>query len=404
MGLRLFVYKAEMEIYRGKRLRILLCLFFLLPALIVGQENGLQRIEAEKKRLEEIRERISEVNSKIRRLELEERGIFKELEEMDLQLNLKDLEVQKLDSEQQIKKEEIKKTTVRIKTLEKEIGTLKAYIAQMLVNLYKLGRLSYIRVLLTLQSPADFLRGYKYIAILSERDRQKLHQFKMDILELQQSRLKLEEDTHSVQKLKEEAEDKREEIKATKAKKEQLLANIQQKKELQLTTLKELQEASARLEDLISELVRQREGAVSPGGGLSLNLLRGELDWPVAGQVSVPFGSIKHPRFNTYTPHNGVDFAAPEGEAVCAIYDGVVIYADWFRGYGNLLIIDHGHRYWSLYAHLSQFTVRVGEQVNKGEVVGMVGETGSLKGPCLYFELRHKGKPFDSLKWLKKKP
>jgi len=404
MELRLSVYNAKMELYRGKWLCILPCLLLLLPVLTVGQENGLQRIEAEKKRLEELRERIKEVKSKIGQLEREERGILSELEEMDLQLKLKDLEVQKLDSEQQIKEEEIKKTTIRIETLEKEIGTLKAYIAQMLVNLYKLGRLSYIKVLLTLQSPADFLRGYKYIAILSEKDRQKLQQFKMALLELQQSRLKLEEDTHRAQKLKEEAEDKREEIKATKAKKEQLLANIQQQKELQLTTLKELQEASARLEGLISELVRQREGAVSPGGGLSLDLFRGELDWPVAGRVEVPFGSIKHPRFNTYTPHNGVDFAAPEEEAVHAICDGVVIYADWFRGYGNLLIIDHGYRYWSLYAHLSQFSVRVADQVKKGEVVGMVGETGSLKGPYLYFELRHKGKPLDPLKWLKKKP
>ena len=393
-----------MELYLRQLIGILLCLLFLLPALLAGQENGLQRIEAEKKRLEELRERISEVKAKIGRFEREERGILKELGEMDLQLKLKNLEVQKLDSELQINEEEIKKTTFRIETLEKEIATLKAYIAQMLVNLYKLGRLSYLRVLLSLQSPADFLRGYKYISILSEKDRQRLYQFKMNVLELQQSRQKLEEETRQVQRLKEEAEDKWEEIRATKAKKQQLLANIQQQKELHLATLKELQEASARLEGLIEELVRQREEALSSGEGFSLNLLRGALDWPVAGQVEVPFGSIKHPRFHTYTPHNGVDFAAPEGDAVYAIQDGVVIYADWFRGYGNLLIIDHGYRYWSLYAHLSQFTVKVGERVNSGQVVGIVGETGSLKGPYLYFELRHKGKPLDPMKWLKKKP
>ncbi|TKJ33042.1 hypothetical protein CEE39_04530 [bacterium (candidate division B38) B3_B38] len=393
-----------MALCRKKRLGILLFFLSLLPTLLIGQENDFQRIEEEKKKLEELRERIKEVKAKISRYEREERGILKELEEMDLQLRLKNLEVQELASEQQIKEKEIEKTIVRIEALEKEIDSLRAYIGQMLVNLYKLGRLSYLRVLLSLQSTADFLRGYKYIAILSERDRQKLNQFKMNVLELQESRHKLEEDTRRVKKLKQAAENKRAEIKATKMRKEQLLTNIRQQRDLQLATLKELQESSARLERLVAELVRQREGALSPGVGLSLNLLRGQLNWPVSSEVTVPFGSIKHPRFHTYTPHNGVDFAAPEGMAVGAIYDGVVIYADWFRGYGNLLIIDHGYRYWSLYAHLSQFTVKVGERVNRGDVIGMVGETGSLKGPYLYFELRHKSKPLDPLKWLKKKP
>ena len=403
MGAKRFCWHRAM-VHFIERLGVFLLLLTLVPALLLGQENDFQRIEEEKKKLEELREKIREVKTKISRYERDERGILKELEGMDLQLKLKDLEVQELASEQQIKQKEIEKTTLRIEALEKEIDSLRAYISQMLVNLYKLGRLSYLRVLLSLQSSADFLRGYKYIAILSEKDRQKLHQFKMNVLELQQSQHKLEEDTLRVKNLKQSAENKRAEIKTTKNKKEQLLTNIRQQRELELATLQELQESSARLERLITELIRQREAALSPGVGLSLNLLRGQLDWPVASEVTVPFGSIKHPRFNTYTPHNGVDFAAPEGMPATAIYDGVVIYADWFRGYGNLLIIDHGYRYWSLYAHLSQFVVKVKDRVNRGDVIGIVGETGSLKGPYLYFELRHKGKPLDPLKWLKNKP
>ncbi|MFB0519196.1 MAG: murein hydrolase activator EnvC [Acidobacteriota bacterium] len=403
MGAKRFCWHRAM-VHFIKRCGVLLFLLTLVPALLMGQENNFQRVEEEKKKLEELREKIREVKTKISRYERDERGILKELEEMDLQLKLKDLEVQELASEQQIKQKEIEKTTLRIEALEKEIDSLRAYISQMLINLYKLGRLSYLRVLLSLQSSADFLRGYKYIAILSERDRQKLHQFKMNVLELQQSQHKLEEDTLRVKNLKQAAENKRGEIKATRKRKEQLLTNIRQQRELELATLQELQESSARLERLITELIRQREAALSPGVGLSLNLLRGQLDWPVASEVTVPFGSIKHPRFHTYTPHNGVDFSAPEGMPVTAIYDGVVIYADWFRGYGNLLIIDHGYRYWSLHAHLSQFTVKVGERVRKGDLIGMVGETGSLKGPYLYFEIRHKGKPLDPLKWLKNKP
>ena len=100
------------------------------------------------------------------------------------------------------------------------------------------------------------------------------------------------------------------------------------------------------------------------------------------------------------TFNRGIEIAAPEGKDIVAVAEGSVIYADWFKGYGRLIILDHGGGYFTLYAHASEVLIRPGESVSRGQVIGKVGDTGSLEGPQLYFELRHKGKPQDPLAWL----
>ena len=98
----------------------------------------------------------------------------------------------------------------------------------------------------------------------------------------------------------------------------------------------------------------------------------------------------------------GIEISAKQGKEIKAIYGGKVLYADWFKGYGNIVIIDHGDSYYSLSAHLSKILKRTGDRVEAGEVIALAGDTGSLKGPCLYFELRHHGKPLNPLHWLRK--
>jgi septal ring factor EnvC (AmiA/AmiB activator) len=112
------------------------------------------------------------------------------------------------------------------------------------------------------------------------------------------------------------------------------------------------------------------------------------------------FGKVVNPRFNTVTVQNGMDIRAPMGALVRAVASGKVVYAGWLRGYGNLLILDHGGGFHSLMAHLEGFARGVGGQVGQGEEVGRVGDTASLKGPYLYFEIRHRGQPVDPALWL----
>src|SRR5690606_27756552 len=137
-------------------------------------------------------------------------------------------------------------------------------------------------------------------------------------------------------------------------------------------------------------------GGVPQGGGLR----RGALVAPVDASIDQPFGRVVDPEFQTQTRRNGVDFAAEAGTPVRSVAGGVVRFAGWFRGYGRIVILDHGDGYHSVSGHLDEIGVRVDDVVVAGQPIGTVGETGSLAGPRLYFELRHRGAPIDPAPWL----
>jgi len=128
--------------------------------------------------------------------------------------------------------------------------------------------------------------------------------------------------------------------------------------------------------------------------------LRGKLPLPAPGQVEVPFGKLVHPRFNTVTVQKGLDIRAPPGAPVKALAPATVAWSGWMNGYGNLVVLDQGDGYHTLYAHLAEVFRPVGSHLFAGEVLGTVGETGSLKGAYLYFEVRRRGLAVDPLPWV----
>ena len=157
--------------------------------------------------------------------------------------------------------------------------------------------------------------------------------------------------------------------------------------------VRELEEAEAELTRLLEDM---EERLPTSGFGA----LRGKLPLPTPGLVEVGFGKVVNPRFNTVTVQKGMDIRAPAGTPVYAVAPGKVAYAGWLRGYGNLLILDHGDGYHSLMAHLASLRPALGASVAAGEPVGAVGDTGSLKGAYLYFEIRKRGDAVDPALWL----
>ncbi len=155
----------------------------------------------------------------------------------------------------------------------------------------------------------------------------------------------------------------------------------------------ELQHNRRRLKDLLDEL---------PVGHTATGFAarRGRLGWPTTGTVEVPYGPRVDPQSGVETLHSGVSIVAPLGQKVVAVSRGRVVHAGWLRGFGQLLILDHGEGFHSLLAHLSRITVQAGDDVAEGDVVAFVGDSESLAGPRLYFELRAKGRPVDPQKWL----
>ena len=180
-----------------------------------------------------------------------------------------------------------------------------------------------------------------------------------------------------------------------------LLEDVRSQKRLETAAISALQTAAGELDDVIASLTRDDPAPDTPPPPGSLGTLKGLLDAPVKGKITNFFGPFKNTRYNVMNFRSGIDFKSERGEPVQAVFGGKVLFADWFKGYGNMLIIDHGHNYCTLYAHVEELFKQKGDAVEAGEVIATVGDSGTLSGPGLYFEVRHHGKPEDPQQWIK---
>jgi septal ring factor EnvC (AmiA/AmiB activator) len=190
-------------------------------------------------------------------------------------------------------------------------------------------------------------------------------------------------------------------------KKKVLLASLRQEQQTRLKALRDMDAAALRLQKMLDDIsrravVKPSEIPARPATGMGLDAARGRLEWPVQGKVSAPFGRFKHPEFGAEIIRKGIDIDAPPGEAIKAVERGRVIYAGAFSGYGNMVIVDHGARYYSIYGHLGEMVKKSGDELRRGEVLGRVGAGDAPSGAKLYFEMRKDGRSVDPLAWLQK--
>jgi len=172
---------------------------------------------------------------------------------------------------------------------------------------------------------------------------------------------------------------------------------LKREKKLTLQARKELNRSSQDKTGIILNLEKKLE----LGEGLNFAESRGYLMPPVPGKFLNRFGKTRDRKYNTYIVYNGVDIRSPRGTSVRAVFDGKVLFTGTLEGYGNLIIIGHGEDYHSLYGHLDEIITRVGKRVRQGQIIGRSGDTGSLNGETLYFEIRYKGQPIDPVRWFR---
>jgi septal ring factor EnvC (AmiA/AmiB activator) len=344
-------------------------------------------------RIDKVKQRRISLEREIERLQSEERGLLRDIERLDLAVRLRVAELRELQLVFERANLELDRTLVRVRELERSIEEARPVVAARARALYKLGRLSYLRMLLSVESPAAILEGYRYVTALARKDNQRIARFRKDLDALNDTREELVRKTREVQSLRIETQAQRRRLEAERRNKRRFLGDIVATRETNAAFLKELSEAEQRLRQLIAGF---EEGPVS----VPIVVFKGALPWPVSGRVRVPFGRRKHPRFATYTIQNGIEIAAASNAAVTAVHEGKVVFSDRLLGYGLLVVIDHGGRHLSLYGRLADTNVNVGDSVSAGQVLGTVGS--GLYGPGLYFEMRFQGKPENPMDWLRK--
>lgn len=352
----------------------------------------------EAERLASLSAEIAALEHSLRELAGRERGILGELGRLDAELRLRQAEVDAAALRVESVVSAIAGHDAAIERLDRAQSGRRRYLAFRLRELYKAGPDQAAQRLLAGESVRGYWEGLAYASYLSARDGRVLDAFRSDSRLSARERAELAEREAELAQLHAGLVSRRDAVSAARSKRARVLEDVRRDERKQREALRELEEAAAALATFAGSLA---ESAARPG--MDVRAFQGLLDWPVPGEVRAGFGSVVHREFGTRVPHPGWDLTADFGADIAAVFDGRVLFADWMRGYGLTAIVDHGAGVLSIYAHASVLLVRPDETVVRGQTLGKVGDTGSLSGSYLYFELRVDGEPVDPADWLRRR-
>ncbi len=371
---------------------------------VLSEQRKLQHTQ---KQLREQREKAAEARRK-------EVSLLAELEQIDQTLARKKSDVARLGERVNRAQAEIAAVRSDIRRLEGRKAVQREALATRLRLMYRIQALGgALPLLFGGDDPIARAVLLRHLATLAAVDARLIQEYLVTSDGLAERKSREEARQVELEALRGQAEAERVEMDREGTKRRGLLAKVRDERAYHERMVGELTEASRRLEVFIQALQeKQRRAARTPppprrgsppAAGAGFGTFRGALPWPTDGPLVASFGAQIHPRFGTRTFKSGIAIEAGEGTDIRAVYGGRVMYTGWFKGYGNLIILDHGTEYYTLYAHVAEIGVKEGEEVRQGQRIGTVGDTGSLAGPRLYFEVRHQGKPQDPEQWLRQR-
>jgi septal ring factor EnvC (AmiA/AmiB activator) len=357
----------------------------------------------ERKRLEQLQKKIAESKEKATKAEKQHGSVLKNIEQLDQRLYRSKKERNRIDAEIREKDQELAKFSTDIRDLENNVQTHREAVTARLRLLYIDGRTGYIKTLFTAKTFAEAANRMDYITWIAQREHSLVRQFQEDLINLQRLKDQQAQARETLLALQGETQSTIKEISRLKRKKRTVLVSLSKEKDSHERTVEGLKRSAEQVDSLLKALDRRFQLAQSqlrkaPGNLPSL----GSFLWPVKGKVVSFFGRQKHPTFDTYITKKGIEIQASEGSPIHSVSAGKVVYADWLKGYGLVVIVDHTNGFYSLYAHASKLLVVEGNAVTLGQMIGHTGETGVTEDDTLYFELRKGTTPIDPLKWLAK--
>jgi septal ring factor EnvC (AmiA/AmiB activator) len=338
-------------------------------------------------------ERLQALQREADRLASEERTLLGELRKLEIERQLRAEELKVIDADAAKVEAELVATDQRVQALQSSERAAEPELRARLVEIYKLGRARYMRLLLSTPDLKQLGQATRTVAVLAKLDRDRIESHKQTVSELARTRQALAQRRTELAGLRNEAARAQAAAQRAAQARAELVRDIDQKRDLNAQLAGELQTTQQKLQAALREMAT---GAAASGetAALPLRPFRGDLPWPVNGQA--------RRRSANGAASNGIDITAPEGASAVAIHDGVVAFAGTFAGFGNLVILDHGSQAFSLYGDLLEISVKKGARVDHGQPIGKVGPTPSGSN-ALYFELRVDGQPVDPLQWLKKR-
>ena len=369
------------------------CLFSLAQA-------GDAELETKTRQLEEVKNRIQSLNRTLRSTESQR-------DEQNLALR---------DTEQQIGliARRIRVTSLSLERQQRQLGELEAERADARLKLdshrssleqqiraaYAMGRQEKVKILLNQEDPAVVSRVMVYYDYFNTARLSRMARIEKSLRELNRIEKAIAQEEQRLQQLQDKNTNEKMQLEAAKRGREEIIAGLNRRRKDQGQELNELKDDENQLSALISNIQQALSDIpLDPAAHDPFRTRKGKLPWPANGRLVASFGSQREVGKLTW---DGVMIAAPEGREVRAIHHGRVAFADWLRGFGLLLIIDHGDGYMSLYGHNQSLFKETGEWVEPGEVVAQVGNSGGRTRSGIYFGIRHNGQPQNPKQWCRR--
>lgn len=374
--------------------------FFIIFLLSGFVDQGLcqtvnEKLKEEQRELEILKRRIDKQERTINAAKQKESSVLKTLSRLDDRLKMKERELKIYKWNKVVNEKKITMLRNSVLQTEKKQNRQKQLLTHRLRHIYKEGSMFPLKVIFSADNFHDFHQRVKYMEKMAEYDTRLFQKYSGQLFKLQSEKIDLLKARDNLARLEENALKKQNEFRGEKKKKAGFLYKLNKEKNLNVIMRKEMINASNKLNGLISRLQEK----LNAGEGIAIADNKGFLKKPVGGKILNKFGKRRDKRYNTFIVYNGINIRAAKGTPVRAIYSGKVLYTGSLEGYGNLLILGHGEEYHSLYGHLDEILAKVGQTIRKDQIIGRSGDTGSLMGETLYFEIRHKGKPVEPVSW-----
>lgn len=362
--------------------------------------------EREAAELERIRKELEEARSSAKEHAAQETRLLSTLNRIDSELTLKQRLLAGLERKERRLASDLDATRAQLSRERTKLDERRDTLRRRLRNIYKVGEKPGLQVLLGATSAVDLVRRFDWLLLVANQDKRLYEDVQEAVVRVRETESDLARKMDDVRTIREESEREKLDLESTKEERSTLLTSIRSEKEETERIVQELEQSEKKIQSVLSELQKKapppRKVPDSGSAGTpSFVSAKGKLPWPVQGNVARWFGVQKDKRFGTSTFNGGIDIRAEREADVIAVHEGRADYVDWLPGYGQCIILSHGDGYYTLYAHTSRVLVSPGDQVKSGDVIATVGDTGSLVGDVLHFEIRKDAEPLNPAPWLR---
>ena len=366
------------------------------PSFAEDSENLLQDRETKREQLKALNESITKVRSWFKKAEKEQSTLTKKLRTTELKISDNLRQRQKLEAGMESIRKEISRLSNEETRQQQALIQHQTLLKQQLRAAHAMGHEQGIRLIFDAEDPVNLQRFLTYYDYMNRARSRKIEKSRRLIANLQQIRLEINSENQKLIDSKHELAKNQQVLKAEREKRAEALAALEGRLENKRLELARMEDDQQQLELLLRKIEQALSNVAEPSESADFERLRGQLIWPTVGELAEGFGASH----NNGLHSTGIFLKTEKSESVKAIYQGRVIFADWLRGFGLLLIVDHGDDYMSLYGFNQALLKDTGDWVASNEVIASTGTSGGQSQTGLYFEIRHKGKPSDPLDWL----